>query len=301
MSITDLTSELNAHGQGHIKQLLRAVHDYDAAHQKFTLDGKKHLATLFQLPANQGSAITEETLRGQLIRVYEAADAVVSNAPLFADIQGDNPVVDSIVTRTTLVLKGPFDKFSIYDFTHELRKAAAAHAAQGDSFFAKPENAISNESHKARNDEYRGEQVTKYAQGLLAVAAECNAIFDHAETQDPTLSDGFDNKRLMQVTADEYNELSVLHVIFESSVETLQEVAPDFKTLTGINPVALSIVQYVLDAAERGTDPGNIIVTLKPAAMKHNEQDVLFFHDPANVLKFNPVRSPAHELQNLDI
>lgn len=40
MSITDLTSELNAHGQGHIKQLLRAVHDYDAAHQKFTLDGK---------------------------------------------------------------------------------------------------------------------------------------------------------------------------------------------------------------------------------------------------------------------
>lgn len=301
MSITDLTSELNARGQGHIRQLLVAVRAHDAAHETFTLNGKKHLAAQFQISTDEGPAITEETLRGQLIRVYEAADAVVENAPLFADIQGDNAVVDSIVMRATLVLKGPFDKFSIYDFARGLAKAAALHEVQQGSYFAKPENAISNQSQKASNDEFRSEQVTKYAEALLVGATAYNAILDHAETQDPTLSDGFDNRKLGMVTADEYTKLNVLHILFETLVEALQEVAADFKDLPRVNPVALSIVQYVLDEAEKGTNSRMMMVMLRSAAMQHKEQDVLFFHDPANALTFKPVHSPTHELQNLDI
>lgn len=440
MSITDLTSELNARGQGLVVQLLQSVHDYDVAHQEFTLDQKNHLAAQFKISATRGSDLPEEWLRGQLIKVYSAADAVVGNAQLFADIRGDNPVVDSIATRAVHSVKGYYGKFDSYDLARALRKTAAAHAAQGESFFTKPENAVTNEitgkdklvlsppdsmrgrvqylakvllrcvrsyghvwekmeavtpvviseldfhlreieeaaselnpyhdiymRDRGRNevvasvlaqahrfargemdridlvdrleraaeihgsgeygffdeieniapvipreklidypcdfmritDEERHAHAKNYAGSVLLTVEQYHTTFDEIVSKNRSLGDGFRNERIRYRDYDA-EMIEQIFIYLEKIISLLKEVAPDYKTMD-IGPVANSVVQYVLDAGNNGVDATVIAHRLKAAAIEHGKDKKAYFENPGNALNFNTVRSPAHELQNLDL
>jgi hypothetical protein len=312
MSVFDI-DEMKIGGKDLVARLLRAVHDYDVAHQEFTLDEKKHLTAQFKIPANQGPAITEEALRRKMTAVHSAAEAVAEQLPLRPNLRAKNPVIDSIVTQTVQAFKG---KSAAYDLARGLRKAAAAYAAQGDNFFAQDENAVLNEIQPTGNDEqalnqpakpvhqtydYDGE-VRHQAHMMLAVSAQYNAILDSAAARDTSLNDGFnDNEEVLLHTTREIRKLDSLASHFIRSMDAMEKITPAYKVIPGINPVALSVVQYVDDASKKGTRLEVMIMRLRQAAMQYGKHGEGYFENPGNALPFNPVRSPARTHFDLDL